>query len=58
VPDLLTGGERNRQEEIRELVQDQFVAEILPFLGQLNGLQMSSILAQVRDLTLRPRRTA
>jgi hypothetical protein len=39
-------------------VQDQFVAEILPFLAQLNGLQMSSILAQVRDLTLRPRRTA
>ena len=58
VPDLLTGGERNRQEEIRELVQDQFVAEILPFLAQLNGMQMSSILAQVRDLTVRPRRTA
>ncbi len=31
VPDLLTGGERNRQEEIRDLVQDHFVAEILPF---------------------------
>ena len=58
VPDLLTGGERNRQEEIRELVQDQFVAEILPFLAQLNGMQMSSILTQVRDLTMRPRRTA
>lgn len=58
VPDLLTGGERNRQEEIRELVQDQFVAEILPFVAQLNGMQMSSILAQVRDLTVRPRRTA
>src|ERR1700751_2300756 len=58
VPDLLSGGERNRQEEIRELVQDQFVAEILPFLAQLNGMQMSSILAQVRDLTVRPRRTA
>jgi transcriptional regulator with XRE-family HTH domain len=58
VPDLLTGGERNRQEEIRDLVQDNFVAEILPFLAQLNGMQMSSILAQVRDLTVRPRRTA
>jgi transcriptional regulator with XRE-family HTH domain len=58
VPDLLTGGERNRQEEIRDLVQDQFVAEILPFVAQLNGMQMSSILAQVRDLTVRPRRTA
>jgi transcriptional regulator with XRE-family HTH domain len=58
VPDLLTGGERNRQEEIRELVEDQFVAEILPFVAQLNGMQMSSILAQVRDLTVRPRRSA
>jgi len=58
VPDLLSGGERNRQEEIRELVQDQFIAELLPFVSQLNGIQMSSVLAQVRDLTLRPRRSA
>jgi len=58
VPDLLTGGERNRQEEVRELMEDQFVADILPFVGQLNGMQMSSILTQVRDLTVRPRRSA
>jgi transcriptional regulator with XRE-family HTH domain len=58
VPDLLSGGERNRQEEIRDLAQDQFIAEILPFVAQLNAMQMSSIVAQVRDLTLRPRRTA
>jgi len=58
VPDLLSGGERNRQEEIRELIQDQFIAEILPFVSQLNGMQMSSILTQVRDLTVRPRRSA
>src|SRR6059036_3964327 len=58
VPDLLSGGERNRQEEIGELIKDQFIAELLPFLSQLNGMQMSSILAQVRDLTLRPRRSA
>ena len=58
VPDLLSGGERNRQEEVRELIQDQFVADILPFVAQLNGMQMSSILAQVRDLTVRPRRSA
>src|ERR1700726_1528763 len=58
VPDLLSGGERNRQEEIGELMKDQFVAEMLPFLSQLNGMQLSSVLAQVRDLTLRPRRTA
>jgi len=58
VPDLLSGGERNRQEEVRELMEDQFVAEVMPYLAQLNGMQMSSILAQVRDLTIRPRRSA
>lgn len=58
VPDLLTGGERNRQEEIRELVKDEFVAELLPYVSQLNGMQMSSVLTQVRDLTMRPRRSA
>ena len=58
VPELLSGGERSRQEEVRELMEDQFVAEILPFVAQLNGMQMSSILAQVRDLTVRPRRSA
>ena len=58
VPDLLSGGERNRQEEIRDLAQDQFIAEILPFVAQLSTLQMSNIVAQVRDLTLRPRRSS
>jgi transcriptional regulator with XRE-family HTH domain len=58
VPDLLSGGERNRQEEVRELMEDPFVAEVLPYVSQLNGMQMSSILAQVRDLTVRPRRSA
>jgi transcriptional regulator with XRE-family HTH domain len=58
VPDLLSGGERSRQEEVRELMQDPFVAELLPFVTELNGMQMSSILTQVRDITLRPRRSA
>src|ERR1043166_6889055 len=58
VPDLLSGGERTRQEEISELIQDPFIAEMLPFVSSLNGMQMSSILTQVRDLTVRPRRTA
>jgi len=58
VPDLLSGGERTRQEEVNELMKDQFIAELLPFVSQLNGMQMSSILTQVRDLTVRPRRTA
>jgi len=58
VPELLSGGERNREEEVRELMEDQFIADILPYIAQLNGMQMSSILAQVRDLTVRPRRSA
>jgi len=58
VPELLSGGERSRQEEISELMKDQFIAELLPFVSQLNGMQMSSILTQIRDLTLRPRRSA
>src|SRR5438128_9922152 len=58
VPDLLSGGERNRQEEISELIKDPFIAEMMPFVSQLNGMQMSSILTQVRDLTMRPRRSA
>jgi hypothetical protein len=43
---------------VRELMQDPFVAELLPFVAELNGMQMSSILTQVRDLTMRPRRSA
>jgi transcriptional regulator with XRE-family HTH domain len=58
VPELLSGGEKNRQDEISELMKDQFIAEILPFVSQLNGMQMSSVLTQLRDLTMRPRRTA
>src|SRR6202521_4210595 len=58
VPDLLSGGGRKREEEIPELVQDPFIAEMLPFVSQLNGMQMSSVLTQVRDLTVRPRRSA
>jgi transcriptional regulator with XRE-family HTH domain len=58
IPDLLCGGEHNRQEEIGDLIKDQFIAEMLPFLSELNGMQMSSVLTQMRDLTMRPRRTA
>jgi transcriptional regulator with XRE-family HTH domain len=58
VPELLGASERSRMEETAELMKDPFVAEMLPFVSQLNGMQMSSVLAQVRDLTLRPRRSA
>ena len=55
VPELLAGG-CSREREIRELMSDEFIAEIVPFVNQLNGMQWSSLLTQVRDLTTRPRR--
>ena len=58
VPDLLSGGDRARQDEIHELMKDDFVAQLVPFLSALDALQKASILGQVRDLTLRPRRHA
>jgi transcriptional regulator with XRE-family HTH domain len=58
VPELLNGGERTRQEEVRELLNDAFIAELMPFISQMTNMQLNSVLAQVRDLTLRPRRTA
>ena len=58
VPELLNGGERTRQEEMRELLSDNFIAEIMPFVSQLSAMQLNSVLAQVRDLTLHPRRGA
>lgn len=58
VPDLLNGGQRTRQDEIRDLVNDEFIAQLLPFLEKLNGMQLSTVLAQVRDLTTRPQHSA
>jgi len=58
VPDLLSGGDRARQDEIQELMKDDFVGQLVPFLSSLDAMQKASILGQVRDLTLRPRRHA
>ena len=58
VPDLLNGGQRSREDEIVELMGDDFIAELIPFVSKLNGMQWSSVLAQVRDMTVRPRRSS
>jgi hypothetical protein len=34
------------------------VAELLEFTSKLNAMQLSSVLAQVRDMVLHPRRGA
>ena len=59
VCDLVAGsGHRSHETEIRELMQDEFIAELIPYVSKLNGMQCSSILAQLHDMTMRPRRTS
>jgi len=58
VSELLSGTERTRQDEVRSLVSDAFLAEFLPFLPRLSQLQRDGVLVQVRDMATRPRRTA
>ncbi len=55
VPELLAGG-CSREREIKELMADEFISEIIPFVNQLNGMQWTSLLTQVRELTTRPQR--
>ena len=58
VTELITGGMAGHEGELRELTQDSFISELIPYLGKLNGMQWQSVLSQMRDLTTRPRRTA
>src|SRR5260370_22248749 len=58
VADLLKDSSRTLDEEIDDLMQDGFIAEVMPFLDKLDALQRSTLLAQVRDLSLHPRRPA
>jgi len=58
LPDLLMGGQPSREEQMRELMGDSFLAELMPLCEKLNGMQLASILNQVREITIRPRRTA
>jgi transcriptional regulator with XRE-family HTH domain len=58
VTDLLRGGIRTKEDEIRDLMTDEFIAELLPFVARLNGMQWATILSQVREMTISPRRNA
>jgi transcriptional regulator with XRE-family HTH domain len=57
VPELIVGC-GGHEDEIKDLMNDTFIAELVPFLSKLNGMQWQSVLAQMRDLTTRPHRTA
>ena len=58
IADLLKGTARTLEDEIADLMHDDFVAQVMPFLSQLDAMKRSTLLAQVRDLSLHPRRTA
>jgi len=58
IADLLKGSSRSLDDEIADLMHDDFICQVMPFLEKLDGMQRSTLLAQVRDLTLHPRRTA
>jgi transcriptional regulator with XRE-family HTH domain len=58
VPDLINGGDNGRQNEVRDLLADDFIAQLVPFVVKLDAMQQASVISQVRDLTLRPRRHA
>ncbi len=58
VPDLLMGAESGREEEIRGLLADDFIAQLSPYIAKLDGMQRASVMAQIRDLVTHPRRNA
>ncbi|HWX54066.1 MAG TPA: helix-turn-helix transcriptional regulator [Verrucomicrobiae bacterium] len=58
IADLVKGNSRTLDDEIADLMGDEFIAEVVPYLNQLDSMQRSSLLSQVRELTTRPRRSA
>src|SRR5262252_8912704 len=56
--DLLKGCGRTLDDEIDDLMTDELMAQMMPFLSQLDATQRSTLLVQVRDLSLHPRRSA
>src|SRR6266853_3625688 len=46
IPDLLNGPDAGPQEDVRDLLNDNFIAELLPFVSQLSAMQLNSVLAQ------------
>jgi transcriptional regulator with XRE-family HTH domain len=55
--DLLKGSNRSMEDEIADLMQDDFISQVMPYLKQLDTMQRSSLLSQVRELSVRPRRS-
>jgi len=58
IPDLLADPERVREEQIAELLREQFVAKLAADVSKLSEPQMRQILASVHEMASRPRRAA
>lgn len=58
VRDLLSTTGRTLEDDIRELMGDEFIAELVPLVRKLTPMQQATVLNQVRELTVLPRRTA
>lgn len=58
ISDLLNDSGRTLQDEIRELQSDEFIAELIPHLAQLNPMDRATIMNRVREMSVTPRRSA
>ena len=58
MPELLSACTPSRESEINELLGDPFIAEMATFTKQLDAMQRTSVLAQIRDMVAHPRRGA
>jgi len=53
MPELLSGCERSRQDEVRELMADRFIADLIPFVPRLGEIQRRAVLVKVHRPTQR-----
>ncbi len=56
--DLLRDARSRRHEETSAILGDPFLAEIAPYIAQLDSFQRSMFLNQVRDMAMGRRKTA
>jgi len=55
---LVNDARSRRNEETASIFADPFLAEIAPYVGQMDGLQRAMFLNQVRDLAMGRRKSA
>jgi len=56
ISDVLRACGPTREDELNEALADPFIAELAVFTSQLDAMQLSNVLSQVRDMVEHPRR--